>query len=234
MLHGMNVKQELDNHYNSFIKSCNDEDICELMCTTLNNFSEIIKKFFSKRDGDCYEKIHSVYNKISEDINYRLLKICSSDLNLASNLYNEYITGMKSFIENIASSNNYEVEKEKVNSAIDNAISKDDMFINYIFDKNQSCDMRIKDAISNLEVLIDFLPYINTVTSNIKSFYNSYTGPDKELWDKLMHLYIVSNVKYAYMTISIVFNTFSDIYDKLDYNTYKPLEFKKEVKFKLL
>lgn len=231
----VSIMDELNESYNFFNQNCSTKrDMCELMCITLSKFSDIIKKFFSKSDGNCYEKIHSVYNKISEDVNYRLIKICSTDLNLASNLYNEYISGMRSFIESIASSNNYEEEKEKVNNAIVNAITKDEKFINHIFDNNQSCDVCIKDAICNLEVLIDFLPYINTVTNNIKSFYNSYNGANKELWNRLMQLYIVSNIKYAYRTIRIVFNTFSAIYGKLDYNKYKPIELKKGVKFKLL
>ena len=233
-----NVEDLLKQHYHLYIDDVpQDTDIIPLVIETIKKFGDIIKKFFSSCDDDncCGQCIHEVYNKLEKDIDFRLIKISTLDLNIIIKHYNEYSVGMKLFIEQILKSNNYQDEKEKVDTALKNAILKDDLFINHIFSDENKCETRIKDAIQNLEVLIDFIPDMETKISEIKDFESHYKDDsDIDLWNQLMNLYLTSYVKFSYNLILNVFKIFSTIYGKLNYNVIKPISYKKEIKFKLL
>lgn len=185
-----------------------------------NKYSQIIKDFFSDADGEGVQ-IRQIYDKTS-DFGSRYPKVTLPDINWVYHKYNEYLDGMKMFIDlKIQSIDNCNPDEESSN--ISEYIEKDSNFIESLFDdgvNSKALDpCEIKDALGNLEILIDFLPEMQSKThfaEKIKASVNDDGEPSNPISQGLMRLYTLSTNHFSARLISSTFDSFQKIVDTMN------------------
>ena len=161
----------------------------------ISDYSNFIHDFFSI-NGEA-NKIRYMYNKLHNDEKaFKSIEVV--DLNISRTLFNQYEVG---FIRHL---HMYSRDKNAI-GITDIANSK---FLNEIFNGsyNKPVNMELKDAVGNLEVLIDLIPDIESMTRNsqmmnVNVCYNSYTS-------------FVNN--YLKKMISGIIDTYDEINNILD------------------
>ena len=156
----------------------------------LHDYLKFIPEFFSQ----CGEasSVKYMYEKLHDEVNaYKHIE--TIDLSISRSLFNQYEMG---FIKHL---NKYQTDKNII--GITNIAN--DKFIDAIFNGscNKPVDMELKDAVGNLEVLIDLIPDIESMISN------SNRIGDKTCYDS----YIAFVNKYIKSMIENILDTYHDI-----------------------
>ena len=189
------------------------------MVSTCQIMRNIIKDFFSDNDGEG-ERIRMVYQKTS---NYASTypKIKLIDMNWVNHQYNEYIDGMKVFINTKLQSID-QCSPEEETDRIREFIEKDRNFIASLFEgvnKKDTEPSELKDALGNLEVLIDFLPELNSkveYASVIKRDIEDVGEADHPVGIELIRLYALSTIHFSKNLILVTFDSFRKIIDTMN------------------
>lgn len=217
------LKEVLNNTETEIDKNIKETESISDMVTELSGmcskYTQIIKDFFSDADGEG-ARIRTIYDKTS-DFSSRYPKVALPDINWVNHQYNEYLDGMKTFIDSkIQSIENCNPDEES--SKISEYIEKDSNFIDSLFDgvnskTNDPCE--IKDALGNLEILIEFLPQMQSKTSyaeKIKATVNNAGEPSNPISQNLMRLYTLSTNHFSAKLISSTFDSFQKIVDTMN------------------
>lgn len=233
---------KLTDVYEEVIKSINNDNISirdtKIRLGRFENeyipkFEKFIPDFFSKNvEAD---NIRMIYRTIREQ-EFPDKTINCVDVYKASEIYQEYVRGMIDFLHEIIECANtaFSVNEEnKYNDLINKATARDYEFIKSCFggSMNPSTEQGLKDAVRNVEMLIDFNDQLTSFKSTSDSMIESIAevDADNELLIKAVNLYENSVVRYCYFMISTIFDSYSKIYSIITAPTPKP-----QTKFELL
>lgn len=197
--------------YNGF-KACSAskttvDDIINCFNETCEKIKTVIKDFYSDSCGQGQE-IKNMYAKL-HDYSFNRPKFSYTDLNLISHKYNAYLTGMKEFIQKVASN-----ERQSSAEDLESYQDKDRIFIhNTVTDPTgifRISNVDIRDAFNNLEVLIDELGKFD---DKYKSF-NDFGSTDISY--RLALLYTNSIIHYFTELMCEEFKCFCEMKKALD------------------
>jgi hypothetical protein len=195
-------------------EDCSCDKIKEAFISACGKMKEVIRDFYSN-DAGRGQEIKDVYAKI-HDYTFNGRKMSYTDLNRVASVYNVYYDGMLSYIERVCKDNS-------LANSIDSYIEKDHVFVNNLVGdvegKFHVANADIRDAFSNLEVLIDELPKID------KSYLENLPCSkcqDDSICCKLMLLYTRSVVHFLGKLICEEFKWFCEMKRALDPKTYLP------------
>lgn len=176
-------------------------------------YFEIISSFFlGKKD-----EIKKIYDSLKNNM-FPYNRISSIKLDVAMYDYSNYSNGMIEFIRRTTDlKDTDEVNKDSVRNTIDSVRSKNDDFVESIFDGrlNEVCDMDLDSAMKNVEILIDVEPtlskYVN-IGKQIKSsiLSNNSEKYKEEILDS-MKIYTISILQFYYKCLIEIFNTYEKI-----------------------
>lgn len=214
------LKSKMDTIYDSYVNStkdsgCNATCISGKVADTLREYKDIIKDFFSTDDGEG-ECIKKLYAK-SKDYNFAGVKITTPNLKTNKYTYNEYISGMLTFIDNeianISNTNSMDHQAKLMQF-----IQKDDDFIESLFGNGTNVqrleDVDLSSALSNLEVLIEYIPSMTDRVDKLNDIITRLTengAIDQPVASALVRLYATSTLHYATKLIEGVFSSFVDM-----------------------
>lgn len=192
-----------------------------------------IPDFFSKNvEAD---NVRMIYRTIREqDFSNKTIECV--DVYKASEIYQEYVHGMVDFLREIIDGANtaFSVNEEnKYNDLISKATARDYEFIKSCFggSMNPSTEQGLKDAVRNVEMLIDFNDQLASFESTSGTMIESIAevDADNELLIKAVNLYENSVIRYCYFMISTIFDSYNKIYSVITAPAPKP-----QTKFELL
>ena len=202
-------------------RSC---DVLSIMKQIEKSFSDNIKDFFSDSHGEG-ERIRIVYKKVS-DFTARYPRINIQDINWSNHLYKEYNDGMRMFISNELQSSDTS-DTSVMKERIETFTEKDKAFIESLFEGGSNVKtaegVRIKDALCNLEVLIDFIKEMEDRTSFIESSrikIEDFGNKNEDVAEALMKLYLLSNIRFSEKLISSIFESFEQIVSSMNQPRY--------------
>lgn len=210
-----NYLEILDTSFESFKNSnLSVEDLKD----ELSYYESLIPEFFSKK-GEA-EGIHKMYDDVT---NESTKTVDCVDVRKSSNIYEEYLEGMMTFINDIRHINiqNDNVEFDQFTEKFDTAKKNDSIFIQSIFggNINSKQTVPIKEATDNVEFLIDFIPKISSMKSQCTALATEMAKEKndlkKGLLEKSVTMMIESVGNYCYSTIKSIFETYTDIIDTL-------------------
>lgn len=192
-----------------------------------------IPDFFSKNvEAD---NVRMIYRTIREqDFSNKTIECV--DVYKASDIYQEYVHGMVDFLREIIDGANtaFSVNEEnKYNDLINKATARDYEFIKSCFGGvvNPISTQGLKDAVRNVEMLIDFndqlIAFKNTADT-LKSSVSDVDA-DNEMLTRAVNLYQNSVIRYCYFMISTIFDSYNKIYTLITAPAPKP-----QTKFELL
>jgi len=191
-------------------ESYNSKDF-DTLKNELNAYKEIIPTFFS-RNGES-SGIRSMYEKVN-DPTYNKKNINVVDLNITESIYDDYLNGMYTFIQDL----NTVVTTESASDAYDYKLKvakeNDPLFIESIFggQLNEEVECSIKEAADNLEILINFIPKIDTFYNRSLILSESMKS-DSPLVKDSIEMICESVSNYSYNIIKNVMNTYYSIMD---------------------
>lgn len=196
-------------------------------------FEKFIPDFFSKNvEAD---NVRMIYRTIREQ-EFPNKTINCVDVYKASEIYQEYVHGMVDFLHEIIECANtaFDVREEsKYNDLITKATARDYEFIKSCFggSMNPPVDQGLKDAVRNVEMLIDFNDQLTTFENTTGSMIESISDvdSDNELLSKAVNLYVNSVIRYCYFMIFTIFDSYDKIYSVITAPAPKP-----QTKFELL
>jgi hypothetical protein len=195
-------------------ESYNSKDFITLE-KELKAYKDIIPEFFS-RNGEA-TGIRNLYEKIN-DTEYSNKVINSIDLNVTESIYDDYLNGMYTFIQDlntavVRESDNVDEYEEKLSTAKEN----DSVFIESIFggNLNPSIESSVKEATDNLEVLINFIPKIDNFYNKSIILNESMNNGNKLVGDSI-ELICESVGNYTYNVIKNIMTTYYDIIESFE------------------
>lgn len=194
-------------------------DLAASVNNVISFFERFIPDFFSY-EGEA-NNIKDMYAKL-KDLDYARNRVIPFiDVNLGSHVYMDYYTGMREFMESLINAvRNNDTEKlEKMRQQIDIAQNGDEYFVNSIFGgkNNEEKTETIKDAVSNVEFLIDFISIIKTMKINIESaFCNMGEYYENPMVRSMTLLMVESMTRYCYRTLVTIIDTYNHIKDTLN------------------
>lgn len=194
------------------------EDVMGFYC------KDMIPGFFSSSgEGDSIRKMYADL----EQYRYSRFVLESSvpviDLNVAGDIYKEYLSGMCSFITETCGycidGELYTKESATCSEKLSRAQTNDGKFIDSIFggSNNSTQNENILESVKNVEFLISFLDDLKTestkcgvVIETVKKGIADHPE-SKELLTESTRMMVESMNNYAYHVISTVFNSYKDI-----------------------
>lgn len=215
---GKNYLTILDDKHEEFkaIKESYDRVIKEL-----EYMESFIPEFFSK-NGEA-AGIKSMYKdmKVAMESPVYHMSIKCADVPRGYHIYEEYVDGMKQFIEEIGAledDSSLKEFEEKFSVARD----KDSVFIESLYGGklNEVTDMDISEAAQNVEFLIYFIPQIKEIKSSCEHFHEmceSITPGSKkaQLFSEGANLLFDSLSNYCYSTVRHIADNYYDIKNTL-------------------
>jgi hypothetical protein len=199
----------------------------------LANYASFIPDFFSK-NGDA-ENVRAMYRTLREN-EFPGVTITCVDTYKASEIYNEYLHGMVDFLKEIVDCSNsvFSVhEEQKYADLLAKAKEKDYEFVKSCFggNMNSPVDEDLRNAVKNVEMLIDFDDQIYKFKTTAGNLTSSITDvdADTELLCDAVYLYIKSVVQYSYLMLTNVFDAYHKISQIITNQAPKP-----EPKFTLM
>lgn len=225
--------EEFNRDHEKF-KNCRHEnpasitDIVEMSKNEMKNYKKFIREFFSKNGSA--DGIREMYELIDDDSNsWKTIKTC--DVNRSAYTYQEYIDGMREYIDDILSGKICSDEnQEKLNQAITKCTNQDKIFIHSLFggDNNPFEDTELSDAVTNIEYLIDFMPKLDEFITVIDKFIYKHSLSSRKVNDFLkinaILLYCDSVSVFCYTMIITIFNDYESINKVLNSNNYNTLK----------
>lgn len=207
----------LDDNFNDFKK---ENITIERLNDEISYFESFIPDFFSK-NGEA-DGIRKVYSGIRENLNSENTINCM-DINRASKIYNEYMEGMVTFINDIK---NVDIVTESneltdYSEKFSNVKANSNIFIESLFNGGYCPyeDTVLSEAVANIECLIEFIPELSTIKNICNSLGESVTEctqPEKtELLKNSIDLLYESVCDYCYSTIRNIVSTYYDINSSL-------------------
>lgn len=189
-------------------------------------FARFIPDFFSKNVEA--ENVRLVYQTLRENEFPGVTKTCV-DVYRASEIYHEYVRGMVDFLNEIIECSNtaFSVDEEtKFRDLLTKAREKDYDFVKSCFggDINPPVEENLRDAVKNVEMLIDF----NDELTSFKQMSETLAGSinevddDNELLCEAITLYIKSVIYYCYNMINSIFDSYDKIYCTITAPAPKP------------
>ena len=204
----MSMIEDLKKKHEEFMEGAKDYNSFDNM---LNTISDFIPSFFSK-NGEA-DGIRSMYKEIRESDNDLMIECV--DVNKASHIYKEYVEGMTSFITEIGSKQFTAEESDlgEYHEKLGVAKEKDSDFINSIYGGtlNKPESMPIKEAVENIEYLIDFIPEIDSIHDKCVTLKDTYEGMDNNILNESLSMLYESVENYCYSTVSSIASTYHNI-----------------------
>lgn len=196
-------------------------------------FERFIPDFFSKNVEA--NNVRMIYRTIREqDFSNKTIECV--DVYKASEIYQEYVHGMVDFLREIIDGANtaFSVNEEsKYNDLINKATARDYEFIKSCFGGavNPISEQSLKDAVRNVEMLIDFNDQLIVFKNTAETLRSSVSDVDaeNEMLTRAINLYQNSVVRYCYFMISTIFESYRKIYSVITAPAPKP-----QTKFELL
>ena len=216
-----NFLNELEEHHNWFQRQKPD---LECIVESLTYYENFIPDFFSK-NGEA-DGIKQMYRGIRNRMGrYGVTPMLECvDLNQGNHIYNDYLSGMTEFIEDIEAVKMTEQASEVLESfeeKIESAKSKDAIFIESVYNGKLSSleEVELTEAVTKLEFLIDFIPQLGNLKEQCRVLNESCEreeNPQKKklLQDSIGMMY-ESVENYCNTTIKNIVTTYYGIYDKL-------------------
>lgn len=206
------------------------EDIRDLTSSIITHYRKLIKDFFSSDDGEG-DHIKKIYANL-HDYNPCTKRINIQDINSAFNTYMNYMNGMKVFIDNVMG------RSDDTHGKISKYMDKDVSFVESLFGNGSNAkhvdSVTIQEAMVNLEVLIDFLPKLNSCSDYMDRLLTPCRAEtqNKDVCKQLMRFYLLSVLRFTARLIENVFDSFYQIVDTMNGPIIKR-EVVKEEPFKL-
>lgn len=195
--------------------------IIESFKSDISAYKAMIPAFFSTH-GEA-AGIREIYKEIPKEPTTEWRMIDVIDLSVAGNLYKEYLEGMEVFVGEIVKTHT-DVDSFGYSEKLGKAIENNDRFIDSLFGgtNNPSAKESIRDAMANIEYLIDLKGYMERyesfITGAITSSSEDSPQNTSELVKGALRLYCNSVSLYCEKVITTVFSTYVDIQDAIDYS----------------
>lgn len=202
------------------IKSCDGIGcIKDIIVKEINKYEEMIYQFFSK-EGKA-DEIKEMYNKL-RDISYSRNKPLSYiDCNFGSHMYQEYYSGMCSFVRESLSILNSTIGEEteqvkEIKDKLDLANKSDSLFVDSLFggNNNEAKQADLKTAVVNVEYLIDFLPLLKSFKGDIEDICAA-ANEKCPISRECISLLASSVASYCKQCVDTVLKTYDDIINAL-------------------
>ena len=157
---------------------------------------------------DLYDKLENTYIKDTIEI---------IDLNKQYFTYKEYIDSM---YKEIISMDSFNVDDLKTVLSI--AEERDSSFVSGLFSDDKKIQESCKEAMSNIETLIDIREFVYNQRDSLEALKTSSTCPDRKMFSDFSTVYMKSILNFILYSVVTVLTTFHDIssivYDKHDVN----------------
>lgn len=178
---------KLLNIYDEY-KNTSEEDMqskYQAIKSLLSLYESYIPEFFSKSGAS--ENIRKIYEEIDAGA-FEGKTINTIDMNLSSHIYKEYFTGMMKFAIDIINTCANELSddvKTTCEEKLQKAHQADNSFIDSLFGgtNNETKECSVKDAVSNIEFLIEFIPMIKDFQVSIDQIHDSMQNEKNEMTD---------------------------------------------------
>lgn len=191
-------------------------------CTEFLSYLEsVIPEFFS-RNGEA-AGIHKMYNYISEGTE---LTVECVDVRRSANIYNEYVSGMNEFIDEVKNSGNItdDAQMKDIEVKLETASANDVIFVDSIFGGavNDKKETSITEASDNIEYLIEFIPEISRFKSELEATTEAvnltpkYSDNQEKLLTESLSMLYKSISTYCKDNVINIFETYSDIIEKIE------------------
>lgn len=196
------------------IKESHNSKNFNTLKSELESYKSIIPEFFS-RNGEA-PGIRSMYEKIN-DFEYRDKNINAIDLFVAESVYDDYLNGMYTFVQDLNTAVITESDVNTYESKLNSAREKDSMFIESIFGGNLNGETQynIREAAKDLEILINFIPKIDIFYSKSLVLSESMNS-DNALVTNSVEMICESVSNYCYNVIKNVMNTYYKIMESFE------------------
>lgn len=167
--------------------------------------TSLLDEYFIGKEG----QIHHIYTAI-KDNSYPYNSVEAVDLPVIFGKYMEYYGGMKQFVDASLSINDEDELDEGVAVAnCEKIISRDYQFIDDLFFSDDvSEEMKINDAMKNVEMITDLIDFEDKVVNTINCMKSTFDRSDKygEVNDDAIELYMQSTCFFIMlMVIKIVY-----------------------------
>lgn len=200
--------------------------ICQEVNKELVFYANIIPEFFSYKNEAV--RIKALYKKL-KTLDYARNKVLSCvNVTCAGYLYDEYLSGMYSFIDNFfkeVRSNGQNIPL--MEKQLQTAIQGDPLFIESLFGgkNNEVVEEELTDAISNVEYLVDFLEKINGMNQMVNDVCNiAIEFPSYEYSIDTIRLIANSTCLFSNRVIGAIMDIYEAIHNKLDNKDDKPVD----------
>lgn len=180
----------------------------------LESYKELIPEFFSK-NGEA-SGIRAMYEKLN-DKEYEPVKINCIDLNIAESVYEDYLNGMYTFVQDMNTALVTESDCATYEEKLETAKNKDSEFIESLFGGvlNPVIESDTRESTSNLEVLINFIPKIDNFY-NKTIILNESVSNDNSLINSSVEMICESVSNYTHNLIKHIMNTYYDIVESFN------------------
>lgn len=201
-------------------------EICKEVMKELDFYSNIIPDFFSYKNEAV--RIKELYKKLKV-LDYTRNRVISCvNVDCAGYLYNEYFTGMYSFIDNFfkeVSSNGENIQL--MEKQLQTAIQGDPLFIESLFGgkNNEPVEAELTTAIKNVEYLVDFLETLKKFKQMVCDVCNRANELSQyEHSIAAVRLAVHSVCSFSNRVISAIMDIYEGIYASLEDRQTKPVD----------
>lgn len=208
------LKKIYDQKSDNEVKFSNPKECVSNIQVHIKSCKEFITSFFSKKEVE--NRIKSFYKIIKEKDNLPTIEL--PDLYQASNLYDEYNIGMIDFLNDVITLINYnyqnDTEKTRCQDLLSKAEIRDKAFIDSILggENNPKKEMKLVDAIKNIEILVDYFGYFDHLSRKLGELADMVeNNHDCELVLSSFNLLRNSLLYYWYLLFNQVIITYINI-----------------------
>lgn len=195
----------------------------------MDSFSKSIPVFFST-EGEA-TTLRNILKDVGEDPHDDLL-VEAVDVNMATHMYDEYHTGMTTFIHELI--NIQETEVADYQKKLDTARTNDGLFIESIFggDGNPSKLESAREAVGTIETLIDFIPKIETYKNQCKALMEtaiSYGKDEDPMMLEVGKFLFESVSNYTHQSIEKIMSVYNELNHALYDDSTEDIQTKKGI-----
>lgn len=203
-------KEEYENHESILKESSEISDILLETKKYLKSVRDYIYHYFSENGSA--KDIREMYESVVDGTN-RSKTLEIFDMNRSHKLYENYNDGMKKYINEVISMESFTEDSDTIKT-IQKAHGNDSLFIKSLFGgyNNAKEETNICEAVKNIECLIDFIPYMESLSNSIDDYLDKMRGKESNsVLLESMKLYTDSLSYYCFETVSGIVSDYNQI-----------------------
>lgn len=196
-------------------KICQFDKPFEVFCNGMDSFQKVIEDFFAK-DGE-EARLREMFKYLKMDKDYK--PVDCLDVNYSSKIFEDYNEGMKKFLYEIFELRN--TDKSTLNEYEKNlsiASENDSQFIESLFGgvNNQRRSEDVRDAVSNVTFLIDFIKSLQDYKNDVSSLISDEQYSTDSIQARCCKLYLSSITNYCSQMINEILSTYYKILKSIE------------------